>query len=59
MKLELLGIADRNVAVNACPGLVHTARRTMEGGGGRSQWPRGKGGAVEGETNEWGEVVTR
>jgi hypothetical protein len=29
MKLELLVIADQNVAVNAFPGLVHTARHTM------------------------------
>ena len=30
MKPELLVIADQNVAVNAFPGLVHTARHTME-----------------------------
>ena len=29
MKLELLVIADQNAAVNAFPGLVHTARHTM------------------------------
>ena len=29
MKLESLVIADQNVAVNAFPGLVHTARHTM------------------------------
>ena len=33
MKLELLVIADQNAAVNAFPGLVHTARHTMEVGG--------------------------
>ena len=38
MKLELLVIANQNVAVNAFPGLVHTARHTMEVGGARS-WP--------------------
>ena len=38
MKLELLVIADQNAAVNAFPGLVHTARHTMEVGGARS-WP--------------------
>ena len=38
MKLELLVIANQNVAVNAFPGLVHTARHTMEVGGARSQW---------------------
>ena len=29
MKLELLVIANQHVAVNAFPGLVHTARHTM------------------------------
>ena len=38
MKLELLVIADQNAAVNAFPGLVHTARHTMEVGGAQS-WP--------------------
>ena len=28
-KLELLVIANQKVAVNTCPGLVHTARHTM------------------------------
>ena len=37
MKLELLVIADQNAAVNAFPGLVHTARHTMEAGGARSR----------------------
>ena len=37
MKLELLVIADQNAAVNAFPGLVHTARHTMEVGDTRSQ----------------------
>ncbi len=36
MKSELLVIADQNAAVNAFPGLVHTARHTMEVGGARS-----------------------
>ena len=36
MKLELLVIANQNVAVNAFPCLVHTARHTMEVGGARS-----------------------
>ena len=36
MKLELLVIADQNAAVNAFPGLVHTARHTMEVGGTQS-----------------------
>ena len=39
MKSELLVIADQNAAVNAFPGLVHTARHTMEVGGARS-WQR-------------------
>ena len=59
MKMELLVIANQHVAVNAFLGLVHTARHTMEVGGTRSQWPNRKEGAVEGETNDWGEVVTR
>ncbi len=37
MKLELLVIADQNATVNAFPGLVHTARHTMEVGGARSR----------------------
>ena len=37
MKLELLVIADQHAAVNAFPGLVHTARHTMEAGGARSR----------------------
>ena len=37
MKLELLVIANQNVAVNTFPGLVHTARHTMGVGYARSQ----------------------
>ena len=37
MKLELLVIADQHAAVNAFPGLVHTARHTMGVGNARSQ----------------------
>ena len=37
MKLELLVIANQNVAVNTFPGLVHTARHTMGVGNARSQ----------------------
>ena len=55
MKLELLVIANQNVAVNAFPGLVHTARHTTEVGCTRSQLKK----AVEGEVDDWGEVVTR
>ena len=35
-KLELLVIANQNVAVNTFPGLVHTARHTMRGDNTRS-----------------------
>ena len=59
MKTELLVIADQHAAVNAFPGLVHTARHTTEVGGARSRCPNRKEGVVEGETNDWGEVVTR
>ena len=59
MKSELLVIADQNAAVNAFPGLVHTARHTMGVGGTRSQLPNRKEGTAEGEINDWGEVVTR
>ena len=37
MKVELLVIADQHAAVNTFPGLVHTARHTMEVGNTRSQ----------------------
>ena len=59
MKLESLVIANQHVAVNAFPGLVHTARHAMGVGNARSQWPNRKGGAAEGRINNWGEVVTR
>ena len=59
MKLELLVIADQNAAVNAFPGLVHTARHTMGGGGARCRLANLLEAVVEGETNNWGEVVTR
>ena len=59
MKLELLVIADQNAAVNAFPGLVHTARHTMVVGGARSRLANLLEAVVEGETNNWGEVVTR
>ena len=36
MKSELLVIANQHVAVNTFPGLVHTARHTMEVGNTRS-----------------------
>ena len=37
MKLESLVIADQHAAVNTFPGLVHTARQTMEAGNARSR----------------------
>ena len=59
MKVELLVIADQHAAVNTFPGLVHTARHTMRVGGTRSLWANRKEAAVEGKTDDWGEVVTR
>ena len=59
MKLELLVIADQHAAVNTFPGLVHTARHTMGVGSTRSRGADRKEAAVEGETDDWGEVVTR
>ena len=59
MKPESLVIADQHAAVNTFPGLVHTARHTMGVGNARSQWPNRKGGAAEGRSGDWGEVVTR
>ena len=59
MKSELLVIANQHVAVNAFPGLVHTARHTTEVGGARSRCPNRKEGVVEGVEGEGGEVVTR
>ncbi len=56
-KPELLVIVDQNATVNAFPGLVHTARHTMEVGG----CPKPVEGNMlsKGKTNDWGEVVTR
>ncbi len=51
MKLELLVIVDQNATVNAFPGLVHTARHTMEVGGTRSQLSNLLEEAAEGEFN--------
>jgi hypothetical protein len=59
MKLELLVIADQNAAVNAFPGLVHTARHTMGVGDARSHLANLLEASVEGGINNWGEVVTR
>ena len=59
MKSESLVIAGQHTAVNTFPGLVHTARHTTKVGNTRSRWPDRKEGAVEGGTDDWGEVVTR
>ena len=39
MKAESLVIAGQHTAVNTFPGLVHTARHTMEAGHARSRYP--------------------
>ena len=54
MKLELLVIANQNVAVNTFPGLVHTARQTMRVGNARSLLSDRKGDAAEGRLDDWG-----
>ena len=59
MKLELLVIADQHAAVNAFPGLVHTARHTTRVVCTRSRRPNREGGGAEGVEGEGGEVVTR
>ncbi len=38
MKSESLVITDQQAVVNTFPGLVHTARHTMEAGSTRSRW---------------------
>ena len=60
MKSELLVIANQHVAVNAFPGLVHTARHTTRVVCTRSRhtepfWDSG----AEGVDSKGGEVVTR
>ena len=59
MKSELLVIADQHAAVNAFPGLVHTARHTTRVGNTRSQRGSREEPAAEGGAHNWGEVVTR
>ena len=60
VKSELLVIADQHAAVNAFPGLVHTARHTTRVVCTRSRRPNpSRGGGVEGVEGEGGEVVTR
>ena len=43
MKLELLVIPDQHAGVNTFPGLVHTARHTMEVGHARSRYSNPQG----------------
>ena len=59
MKLESLVIVDQHATVNTFPGLVHTARHTTRVCNTRSRWSNLLELAVEGGTNDWGEVVTR
>ncbi len=43
VKSELLVTARQHSAVNAFPGLVHTARHTTKAGNTRSRWPNPQG----------------
>ena len=45
-KSESLVIADQHAAVNTFPGLVHTARHTMEVCNAQSRWPNHLEGAA-------------
>ena len=59
MKSESLVIANQNVAVNTFPGLVHTARHTMEVDCTRSDSSNLREDGYHGVVHDWGEVVTR
>ena len=59
MKPESLVIVDQHATVNTFPGLVHTARHTMEACNTRSLRANLREAAVEGRIGDWGEVVTR
>ena len=59
MKLESLVIVDQHATVNTFPGLVHTARHTTRVCNTRSRWSNHLELAVEGGTNDWGEVVVQ
>ena len=59
MKLELLVIADQRAAVNTFPGLVHTARHTMEVGYTLRLNANPREAFDYGTISDWGEVVTR
>ena len=59
MKVESLVIVDQHATVNTFPGLVHTARHTMEVGSTLSCCANRKEAGNHGRVNDWGEVVTR
>ena len=59
MKLESLVIAHQRGAVNTFPGLVHTARHTMEVGYTLRQVINLREMLDYGTISDWGEVVTR
>ncbi len=59
VKEESLVIAGQHTAVNTFPGLVHTARHTMEVGHARSRYSNPCGGGRRRWGDDWGEVVTR
>ena len=59
MKLESLVIAHQRGAVNTFPGLVHTARHTMEVGFTLRHVTNPRGVHDHGMIGDWGEVVTR
>ena len=59
MKLESLVIAHQRGAVNTFPGLVHTARHTMEVGFTLRHVTNPREVRDHGMIGDWGEVVTR
>ena len=59
MKLESLVIVDQHATVNTVPGLVHTARHTMEVGFTQRRRANRKEAVGHGKVSDWGEVVTR
>ena len=59
MKLESLVIAHQRGAVNTFPGLVHTARHTMEVGFTLRHVINPREVRDHGMIGDWGEVVTR
>jgi hypothetical protein len=61
VKSELLVTARQHSAVNAFPGLVHTARHTTKVGKTQTRRanPRKGEAGAESRVGDWGEVVTR